>query len=259
MTACNYILMDPTGNLTLLVDTPVSPALQPRAAARLMEREPAAEQVGFVSFSGGEVRLRMAGGEFCGNASMCAAALGLRQAGRNEGTITVHVAGAERPVPVTVSALPEGGWRGAVSMPPPLSLDTTALPDGQLLPVVRFPGIAHVILEDAPGRENAEVLAKQWCRALGTEALGLMFLDRRAEALTPLVYVPGADTLFWERSCASGTAAVGAWLAREASGRIARTLAQPGGALRIEADPGGGLLLTGTVRIRRRGSAALDL
>ena len=71
----DYAVMDPTGNITILVETPVPEASQPFAAARLMELEPAAEQVGFLSSGrdGAELSLRMAGGEFCGNASMSAA------------------------------------------------------------------------------------------------------------------------------------------------------------------------------------------
>ena len=69
-----YRMFDPTGNLTLLVETPVEAARQAETAARLLEAEPATEQVGFLCAApDADIALRMAGGEFCGNAAMCAA------------------------------------------------------------------------------------------------------------------------------------------------------------------------------------------
>ena len=254
--AIEYALFDPTGNTTLLVETPVPALSQPIVAQKLMALEPAAEQVGFV-FPGkeGTIRLRMAGGEFCGNASMSAAALALDRAGRREGTVAVRVDGTDEPVPVVLTALPDGARRGAVTMPRPLSAVTEELPGGHRLPVVRFPGIVHVICENALSRDAAEALAPDWCRSLNAEALGLMLFDRARSCLAPLVYVPAAGTLCWETSCASGTTAVGAWLAAESGQPVDLSLAQPGGTLAIAADADGGLLLTGTVRLLRRGTA----
>ena len=73
-----YCVFDPTGNITALVETAVDAADQPAVASRIMELEPDVEQVGFIAFTGDPalpVSLRMAGGEFCGNATMCAAAI----------------------------------------------------------------------------------------------------------------------------------------------------------------------------------------
>ena len=113
-----YVLMDPTGNRTILAEGDVPEARQPAAASRLMELEPSAEQVGFLSRSGG-LALRMAGGEFCGNAAMCAAVLHGIRSGLDQGRVSVAVSGAEEPVTVEFSALPGGLWRGQVDMPRP--------------------------------------------------------------------------------------------------------------------------------------------
>jgi len=256
----DYALLDPTGNITLLVETPVLTAAQPPVARKLMELEPGTEQVGFVSpGSDGEIRLRMAGGEFCGNASMSAAALHLRRTGQREGPVSVRVAGTDKPVTVSLTALSDDAWRGTVTMPQPLSVTEAELPGGHCLPVVRFPGIAHVIYEYALSRDDAEALARNWCRYLGAEAVGLMLLDRAKDTLTPLVYVPAAGTLFWETSCASGTTAVGAWLAAASGQPVTLSLTQPGGTLTIAADADGRLLLTGDVRLMRRTSADITI
>ena len=244
----SYTLLDPTGNMTLLAETPVPEAAQPLTAKRLMALEPAAEQVGFVYDTDDGIGLRMAGGEFCGNASMSAGVLYLLRKGRDGGEVTVRVSGTPHPVTVTAKRLPDESWQGCVEMPCPVSVGKERLSDGSERPVVRFPGITHVILEKEMERTEAENLAAAWCGELESEALGLMFLDRERGVLKPLVYVPSADTLFWESSCASGTTAVGAYLAAESGAAVRVPLKQPGGTLEIEAEPDGKLLLKGSVR-----------
>ncbi|MCR4904843.1 MAG: hypothetical protein K6A33_02095 [Clostridiales bacterium] len=251
MNDIRYALLDPTGNLTVLVETAVQPENQPGIAKQIMEREPEAEQVGFLSQDPDGIALRMAGGEFCGNAAMSAAVLCAMDRGIPDGIVPVAVAGQPEPVLVSVTALPDGAMRGTLTMPDPVSVGEERFPDGALRPVVRFRGISHVILEAPLNRKTAEASAPVWCRLLGAESLGIMMLDRTAQTLVPLVYVPAADTLFWENSCASGTSAVGAFLAAE-QGPGSWSLRQPGGSLRVEVSAAGKILLTGTVRLRYR-------
>jgi diaminopimelate epimerase len=243
MMEINYILADPTGNMTLLVEGDVPPHRRADVASRLMEAEPTAEQAGFLS-PGDEkshIRLDMAGGEFCGNATMSAAAVYAACCGLNCGescTVSVSVSGAAEPVSVEIRALDEG-FAGVVDMPAPLSVSECALPleGGEItLPVVRFPGISHVIVPDGMDEELAQRAVKDWCAYLKADGLGLMLLDEAAGRLRPLVYVPAVDTLFWESSCASGTTAVGAWLSTRCGGKIELKLTQPGGELSISAD-----------------------
>ena len=252
MDSVTYTLFDPTGNRTLLVETPIPIEEQPAVAGKLMALEPETEQVGFVSTAGEGVVLRMAGGEFCGNATMSAAALCLKQKERREGTVTVSVSGAKEPVPVTISSCSENVWDGTVQMPSALSVEEKSLPQSGPFPVVRFPGITHVILENSTLIGDAERLAPEWCRALGADALGLMFLNREAGTLRPLVWVPVAGTRCWESSCASGTTAVGAFLFAKTGKALSLSLRQPGGTLGIAADADGRLLLSGRVRYLRR-------
>ena len=278
----SYVLMDPTKNQTILVETPVPVPEQPAVAARLMQEEPSAEQAGFlsvpadVSSSSPAISLRMAGGEFCGNAAMSAAVYYAMHAEMTKGRVAVQVSGTPDPVTVTVSARPEDGlWEGIVDMPRPLSMERktlslkqTAFPEDQGLfqetcafPVVTFRGITHILLDRDPPleseRETAEILAKTWCTDLQADALGLLFLNEKKSSLTPLVYVKTADTLFWENSCASGTTAAGAWLAKETRQPVNRIFRQPGGTLEISAEPDGPLLLKGTVRCQYRKTVVL--
>ena len=112
--ALRLCIFDPTGNITALVESAVEPEAQPSAAARIMARFPAVEQVGFVCLPEREdepVALRMAGGEFCGNASMSAGALALLRrasAAAHDGaweTVRVRVAGVSHEVELRLRSL----------------------------------------------------------------------------------------------------------------------------------------------------------
>lgn len=253
-----YVLMDPTANRTILVETPVPVEVQPDAATALMALEPTAEQVGFLFESpAADIALRMAGGEFCANATMSAAVFCAMRRAMRAGSVTVSVSGAAEPVAVEIETEPDGLWRGTVHMPRPLSVKNVRFSDGQMCPVVSFDGIAHVIAEGAP-TEYAEDLARRRCAELSADALGLMFWERDAGRVTPLVYVPRADTLFWENSCGSGTAAVGAYLAKQTGQSVCLSLRQPGGVLEIVASPDGTLRLRGSVRCVSQNTAVLE-
>jgi diaminopimelate epimerase len=160
-------------------------------------------------------------------------------------------------VTVRVEAQSETCWACAEDMPRPAPPEIVTLAlDGQTfrLPMVRFDGICHLILPGGTDRAFAERAARAWCDQLDAPALGLMLLDAPAGRMDPLVYVPGGDTLYWERSCASGTAAAGAYLAWKTGGRAEAALAQPGGVLRVSAAPGGPIILRGGVRLAHVGT-----
>lgn len=241
-----YVLMDPTGNITALVETPVPVSEQPATAARVMAAEPCCEQVGFLMENDTcDTAIRMAGGEFCGNASMCAAALHAMKLGlTEERTLRVGISGEV----VDVTVRPSGGqYTCRVTMPRPLDIVTV-----DDVPVVRFSGICHAITAATLDDTAAEKLVRQLCAVLNAGAMGLMQLNREAGTMKPLVYVPGADTLFWENSCGSGTAAVGAWLHSLSGQPVGETLRQPGGTLGVEVDAAGNIFLCGAARLMHR-------
>ena len=303
----SYSIFDPTGNITALVESRVDAAGQPSVAADIMDLHPEVEQVGFVEFADGSgagdgvpVRLRMAGGEFCGNATMSAAALYAIRTGLQEGTVLCRVSGAASPLEVSLRQQAGGTFGAAVRIPPALEtgiLVTSARPDlstgneayttgadnetrtaaadkeaeaaGAMLelPVVKLEGISHIIAEPDSGifelkdeSATAEALIRKLCLELGADCLGIMFLGEGAEdpdggrsarrTLTPLVYVPGADTIFWENSCASGSAAAGMYLAAKAGAPVDVTFDEPAGSLRVESDPETGVtVLHGSARL----------
>ncbi len=243
MKELHYDLMDPTGNMTVLVETPVPVAQQPAVATKIMELESLCEQVGFLmpAVAGCDTAIRMAGGEFCGNASMCAAALyAIKQGFIGEKKLRISVSGKS----VMVAVAPDdAGYLCRVEMP--RLLDVVQVDQ---FPVVRFEGICHAITTAELSDEDAVTLLRGLCDVLQPEAIGLMQLGKEGD-MKPLVYVPAADTLFWENSCGSGTAAVGAYLYHLTGKPVSCAFRQPGGTLGVEVDDTGRIFLQGTARL----------
>ena len=247
-----YSIFDPTGNITALVESVVPEKDQPSVAAAIMARHTAVEQVGFLRLpAGGGERpaLRMAGGEFCGNASMSAAALWALRRGFDRGECSLRVSGAESAVSVRLRRETEGSFAAAVHMPPAGQImEKECVISGRRggLSCVYMEGITHAVITPASAffalkddRPAAERAVRTLCAALGANCLGLMFLEEETPRcrLTPLVWVPASGTLFWENSCASGSAAVSMALARTLKRTVALDLDEPGGRLRAESDP----------------------
>ena len=260
----DYYLMDPTGNITILVVSPVPVSDQPDIADMLMKYEPECEQVGFISDSdGSDIRLRMAGGEFCGNATMSAAALFCCRAGSAAGketSVTVEASGCDVPISVDITRTEytEGRYifRGFVNMPEHKGIsrhELTYKDRVYSLPVVDMGGILHIVVTEplALSDEETEEAIKKWCQDLGTEALGIMQIytvSADTMDLRPLVYVPDAGTCYWESSCASGTAAAGIYLADKGTIITQLHFREPAGELTITEEKGH-MVLGGTVEI----------
>ena len=247
-----YSIFDPTGNITALVESVVPEKDQPSVAAAIMARHTAVEQVGFLRLPAGEGEtpaLRMAGGEFCGNASMSAAALWALRRGLDGGECSLRVSGAESAVSVRLRRETEGSFAAAVHMPPAGQImERECVISGRRggLSCVYMEGITHAVITPASAffalkddRPAAERAVRTLCAELGASCLGLMFLEEEMPRwrLTPLVWVPASGTLFWENSCASGSAAVSMALARTLKRTVALDLDEPGGRLRAESDP----------------------
>ena len=264
-------ILDPTGNITAIVESPVEIARQPSVAAAIMRRCPEVEQVGFLRMlpEGDPIQaeLRMAGGEFCGNASMSAAMLLQSGEGRKdrEFALRLRVSGASAPVDLLLRPEADNACLAEIRMPPALGIRETAFTCEEvrdMLPLVRMEGISHLVVEPDSAffsllqdRPAAEQAVRRFCAELGSDGLGLLFLEGEGSerSMTPLVYVPGSGTCFWENSCASGSAAVGMLLASRAGKREALALREPGGILLVESDPAGReTRLCGRVRLTRR-------
>lgn len=281
-----YSIIDPTGNITALVEDAIAVAKQPAVALDIMRRHPEVEQVGFVRMllqpegktreAEPPVELRMAGGEFCGNASMSAAALYLLQRDAQRAhnlsayepasvhsweTVWLRVSGAAHLVETRLCRQGADAFEAQICMPAVMRIEARELAYQQLydtVPIVVMEGISHIVITDDSTFSDlrtkpfdAERAVCAWCKELHADGLGIMFVEGGGTRLrvTPLVYVPGSGTVFWENSCASGSAAVGAYWAQLHRKHIELTLSEPGGKLCVTSDPQDGTTwLRGSVR-----------
>ena len=249
MTA-DYYIIDPAGNITLLVDTPVPGEKRAQTASALMLAEPSAEQTGFIEGK----TLNMAGGEFCGNATISAAAVYCHKNDIGQAELDFAVSGARHPVHISIKKDSEKEYTGTVYMPEPLEIKNIELIIGGSTvsaPAVDFGGITHIILNEKAEKADCEESIKRTCASYGAKSLGFIFIE--GDKLTPLVYVTDPETLVWESSCASGTAAAGIYFAHKNGGFFSGEFTEPGGKLKIDVRPAGdGTLipaLTGKARI----------
>ena len=258
-----YSILDPTGNITALVESPVERAQYQTAAAVIMRLHPEVEQVGFLLPIGmdGLPALQMAGGEFCGNATMCAAAL-LRLRGLSGDRVSLHVSGAAQPLEVCLHQTGDGAFSAELQMPQAREITEREFAFENLrgtLPLVCMEGISHIVIESGSAffklldnRPQAEQAVRSFCAKLGADGLGLLFLEGEGSErrMTPLVYIPGSGTVFWENSCASGSTAVCMYFASETGTDVKLVLRQPGGLMRVRCDgPGEDIILQGSTRL----------
>ena len=265
----NFVKLDPSGNTTILVTSPVPRGEQANIAAQLMPPDRlCAEQVGFVEATklpGARARLQMMGGEFCGNASMSLAAMLARETDLAIGTeaeIALEVSGASGLVRCGVLRAGEAEFRGSVSMPLPTEIAEVELPGGPRVPLVHFPGIAHAIVPEAAlSPAGAEALVPGLCENLRADALGILLIAPDGRSMCPLVYVRATGSAVWERGCGSGTAALGAWAAIRAGRDVDLEIAQPGGRIGVRARLSNGAVceieIRGTVRLVAEGEVYL--
>lgn len=265
----SFAKMNPTENMTILVRTPVPRELQPQVAAKLMAKNSVgAEQVGFLEkpkLTGVLARLQMMGGEFCGNATMSLAALKACEEGIDDGgerMYPLEVSGASEKINCSITRR-GNDYVGAVCMPLPEEIAETELEAGLILPVVRFSGIAHVIVrEERMTCAETEKVISRWCRRLNMDALGILLVNEEMNRIHPLVYVRETDFSVWERGCGSGTAALGAYLAWRARANIQTAVAQPGGVISVRvnwSDSGvQEIEITGRVKIAAIGEAFIE-
>ncbi|MDR2742150.1 MAG: hypothetical protein LBB98_08380 [Treponema sp.] len=240
------VVADPAKNITVFVlDDPGDREGRAKSARVLLE-DPRfkAEQVGFVlPPTPGEAghrlwRLEMMGGEFCGNAARSFGLFVARETGlRGRVPVAVKVSGAAIPVTVTVDT--EAGTAEA-EIPKPVAIDRTGTGGG--FPLVVFDGIAHAIAQNVkPGKKafyRIQSAIEKRCRNLtGPDggfpaAIGVMFFDRTNRFMTPAVYVAATDSLVFESSCGSGSAALAVWETRNSGdGESRLEVRQPGGVI----------------------------
>ena len=223
---------DPAGNITLFVLDQVAAEERPGLAARLMADFPElkAEQVGFVypPEEGGDGRMIMMGGEFCGNATRAFGLLTAKTMGGAE-QVKVETSGIDQMVTV-VTDLAAGTSRAEMPLPQLVQPLQEADWQGTL---VHLGGIAHLVVEDIePSQAFFEKVEHVFSAYPELDAYGVIFLDNAAGKMTPLVKVVAPNTLVWEGSCGSGSLAAAVAQSGTAEGTFERDYVQPAGVVR---------------------------
>ncbi|MBR5329488.1 MAG: hypothetical protein IKV45_04700 [Firmicutes bacterium] len=232
----NYCIADPAGNVTVIVTSPVKNDEYANISRMLMDKIDGAEQIGFLAtpFMGGDIRLEMMGGEFCGNALRCAGLyFAKHRDGFTNGIVKVELSGCDHVLDVFVD-LDEDNAEAA--MPLPVDSDIAMLWKTRIADAVIFDGIVHCVsyqdhsdIKPAWLKESLRSLAIQY----RTSAVGLIQVDKEKMEVTPIVYVVSTDTMVYEGSCASGSEAVAVCLVEdESDGTYTYDLKEPGGVLR---------------------------
>ncbi len=227
----NVVRADPAGNITIFVLDPVERDKRAKIAGKLMAvPEWKAEQVAFLCAprEGGDGRMEMMGGEFCGNATRAYGMMVARQRGGAD-RVRIETSGVPHPVQVDVD-LAAGTARA--EMPLPLGVRSAEV-DGRSGVVVNLGGIVHLVVEhEAPSLEFFEKAEPLFRGIRNLDAYGVIFLDPARGELTPLVKVPATRTLVWEGSCGSGSLAAAIAQSQGRDGEFSAEYLQPAGRVR---------------------------
>ena len=240
----DFLRASPSGNNTILVLSRVGDAMKIPLCEKLLSLYDCwAEQIGFILYSPEyDAVLEMSGGEFCGNASLALSAYIAELGKLNYGEITLKVSGSPKPVRTYIKKK-DDFYFGRIEMPKPVELhpyETELFGKRIESFFIRFPGICHIVL-DAANYDPAKTAEPEFIDflykislELKAEALGLIFYESEKSSVLPLVFVRKVKTLFLEKSCASGTAALASYLAYK-NGSFSDFVFQDGGVLKAEA------------------------
>lgn len=240
----HYVKADPCGNTTILVLDPVNREQRGMLSKQLMAPDcVGAEQVGYVTLFDGQddIRIDMMGGEFCGNASRSVAAYMAMKTGKEDAAYKICCSGCEDLLQASIRHLEGNTYDAAIDMPLPKEIDAIIVAVGEM-PIrffrVDFGGIVHFVYVG----QNIDLLdkntywesVKEYAADSMPDALGLVLFDLHKRSILPAVYVKATDTLYWEQSCGSGTAAVGAVMTCMLKSDFSAAIEQPGGTLTVE-------------------------
>lgn len=249
------IQADPSGNITLYVLDPVPQENRKELNRQLLALDPSVEQVGCLSFKEDQPQVEMMGGEFCGNATRSAGACALFYQGKKEREYQVTCSGCPTPLPVSAKKIRENLYDATVQLPPPLSIGKIRLSyerESVECQEVVLPGITHYVyftlnVDEVDQDQLFYSLQREISRGPEPEAYGLMLVEISTLKVLPIVYVSATGTLYHEKSCGSGSAAVAAALAHRQKRSLAATLQEPGGRIDIEADWKDGEIISLTI------------
>ena len=193
----SYKIYNPAGNITALVIGDKYTKEEKRLINdKIMEKEPNVEQVGFLSEE--EVKITMAGGEFCGNAIRCAILYYKLQ--KDTSNIKINnefIKGGRENNNVWCSIHVEENLISKIN---------------NKIYKVLLKDITILVVYNKVKKENLKIEAKKIIKKYNIDdiAIGVMFVDKMEKYIEmyPVVWVKEINTFFLENSCGSGTISV---------------------------------------------------
>lgn len=213
-------ILRPGGNNTALIEGIVPIELRKKINTIVMSKYPDVEQVGFYDCNKetSKIRLEMAGGEFCGNATRALAYLLLNG---KPGEVAINVSGTDQLLQAGINS--SNNTYSYI----PIKKDFNSIIK---LPLNKFKvdldGITHIItfIDKEYSPKALQKIAKNTLEETNllttSAAAGVMFVKKTSSyiySLAPVVWVRDIKTLFYETACASGTTALALLLAKNKS------------------------------------------
>ena len=246
----NFIKVNPTENMTVFVLDNLPRAKYMEIANKIMNYNNIyAEQVGFIEApmlknSNASVRLQMMGGEFCGNASRALAAVAVNRGYQNiteekeKFIVPLEVSGLDEVIYCYVEPKSSNAYEVAVKMPLQRSIKDIEVEYKNMVykgKIVELYGISHAVFFTNDKSLKEEFFNKVMSEIdnFNYDAFGVMFFDEKEKFMTPLVYVNDTKSLIWERSCGTGTVALGVVLSYLHKRNMDMNIHQPGGKVQI--------------------------
>jgi len=265
------MIADPAGNTTIFVMTPVNRRHYGEVAQKLLDiKKFNGEQVAFVLPPEEEPEdlaglpqtekpdgvMEMSGLEFCGNAARSfGLVLAAEKRLRGRHTFNILASGCEALLEVKIDTAEKAA---SVKIPGPIACETISqeeFPDAGDCRIVDMGGIVHaVFLNKTPSEkiiaDTSEFIVKKYDPA----AAGVLFYENGRNFMTPVVFVPGVGTTYYEKSCGSGTVALACVLdADKKDGSYNHRIIQPGGEINAlikkENDTVESVTIDGTVKL----------
>lgn len=201
-----YYIYNPSGNITALVEgNNIDEKTMKIINDEIMKNNKSIEQVGFINNK--KYELKMAGGEFCCNATRCAA--------------YHYLNGKSKEIEIFVTNIVKAGVNdnGVAYCEIPLLKETSKLIKlDRGIYYIKMDGISHIVLDKKTSKKYINNIRNIKTTAMtliekydikDNEAIGVIFTEEVNSRLKihPVVWVQKIDTLFYENACGSGTTA----------------------------------------------------
>jgi len=246
----SFVKLSPSENTTIII---TDPAVKQRDYSKIAKAAMAythlyGEQVGFLTqkHSGrAKGRMEMSGGEFCGNGLLSLGAYLAWTEGIEKDVFLLEFSGATKPLTCEVEKISHEKYRVKGEMPVEgYRISKKEVKAGEKSvsgDLVEMEGITHFLFQN-PEKENfkgdyPDLLKNLW-KDGNNEAYGALGyrITNDSIRLSPWVFVPGIDSLREERSCGSGSLALGLLWAEEKEESVRIEIKQPGGMIAVKID-----------------------